>query len=100
MTAIAAERFRIRHGRWPRTLEELTPDLLAQVPADPFSQTALQIVSRDDGLIIHSALKLGVGSGVDIDNRVLGTPGRYIGFSLWNPDKRRQPPPKAEEKNP
>src|SRR5262249_52958054 len=33
---IAAERFRRQHDRWPKTIEELVPDWITEVPIDPF----------------------------------------------------------------
>src|SRR5205807_2453674 len=38
--ALAAERFRLRHGRLPDQLRDLVPEFLAGVPADPFNEQA------------------------------------------------------------
>ena len=35
--ALAAERFRLKHGQWPQRLEDLVPQLLRAIPVDPFS---------------------------------------------------------------
>src|SRR5439155_514909 len=35
IAGLAAERFRLDHERWPKTLAELTPKYLARVPDDP-----------------------------------------------------------------
>jgi hypothetical protein len=104
MTALAAERFRLRHGRWPKALEELTPDFLARVPRDPFANAPLRLIALDDGIIIYSVGDDRHDDGGDIpSNLPPGKPGgRDAGFRLWDPDKRRQPPPapQAEDKKP
>jgi hypothetical protein len=41
MTLIACERFRRAHGEWPRTLPELVPEWLDDVPRDAFSGDAM-----------------------------------------------------------
>jgi hypothetical protein len=37
VAAIAAERFRLKNGRWPNDLHELVPTFLVEVPKDPCS---------------------------------------------------------------
>lgn len=39
--AIAAERFRLQHGRFPATLDELVPAFLPEPPLDPFTSAPL-----------------------------------------------------------
>jgi len=93
IVALAAERFRRRHQRWPQRLEELVPDFLAQVPADPFDGAPLRLRRLPDGLVIYS-----VGpDGHDDDGDVQGLPdqsknGKDVGFRLWDVGRRRQEP--------
>jgi len=48
-TAIAVERFRLACGRLPENLNELVPQFLSAVPADPFSVSrCVIIISQKD----------------------------------------------------
>jgi hypothetical protein len=102
LAMIAVERYRIKHGRWPDRLEDLVPDFLAQAPMDPFANATIRYVRDKDGVVIYSIGLDRTDGGGDIDSNHPGTSGTDLGFRLWDPDKRRQPPPpaKAEEKNP
>jgi hypothetical protein len=55
LAAIALERFRIRHGNYPKSLQELTPDLL-KVPATDFmdGQPLRYHVTDDARFVLHS----------------------------------------------
>jgi ABC-type transport system involved in multi-copper enzyme maturation permease subunit len=99
--ALAAERYRRRHNRWPERLEELTPDLLAKVPADPFGGAPLHYKRLADGVVIYSVGPNGQDDGGD----VLATPGlertgRDLGFRLWDVPARRQEPSRAAAMEP
>lgn len=89
--AIACERFRQKHGRWPANLAEIPKEILANVPMDPFTGNPLLYLRRDDGITIYS-----VGNdrkdngGLTLDPREEF--GTDIGFRLWNPDQRGLPP--------
>jgi hypothetical protein len=41
VVALAAERYRLAHKRWPNSLDDLVPDYLSKVPADPFADEPL-----------------------------------------------------------
>jgi len=88
--ALAAERYRLANGNWPKTLEQLTPRFLAAVPLDPFAQGPLRLRHTTEGLVIYSVGPNEQDDGGDLEptsNRDL----RDVGFRLWHPDKRRQP---------
>lgn len=51
---IAAERFRLRYGRFPTALNELVPEFLEEVSVDPFDGGPLRMVERDEGRVIYS----------------------------------------------
>jgi hypothetical protein len=94
--AVAAERFRLRHQRWPQKQEELVPTLLSQVMMDPFDNKPLRLKHVDDGLVIYS---IGGGLGKDVladdDGDVMSSEDGPIpkdnGIKLWNPTHRRLP---------
>lgn len=89
VVALACERFRLKHGRWPESLTELCPEFLAAVPLDPFDGEPLRCRRLPDGLVIHS-----VGRNPPNVTARPGLPeGVDIGFRLWNLEARRQPPP-------
>ncbi len=92
IAAVAAERFRQVNDRWPKTLDELLPRWLKKVPADPFANGPVRLKRLDDGVSFYS---------VGVDRRDDG--GKYspvnriglgadVGFRLWDPGRRRQPP--------
>lgn len=78
IAALAAERYRLAHEKWPDSLEALVPDYLPKVPTDPYDGKPLRLSKREDGLLIHS-----VGPSPE-------PPGKEIGFRLWNLERRRQ----------
>ena len=54
--ALAVERFRCRHtGRLPARLEELVPDFLTALPADPFDGKPLRLEVLDSGYAIYTS---------------------------------------------
>jgi hypothetical protein len=91
-TAIACERFRLQHARWPESLFELPKDLLADIPIDPFTGTPLLYRRLEDGVAIYS---IGDGDVKDARRRAEQNDplaGLGLGWRLWNPQARRQPP--------
>jgi hypothetical protein len=52
--ALAAQLYRRGHGHWPEKLEDLVPEFLAQVPADPFDGKPLRVHHTEDELVIYS----------------------------------------------
>jgi hypothetical protein len=88
--ALAAERYRLANGKWPETLEQLTPRFLTEVPLDPFAPGRLRLRRTEEGLVIYS-----VGPNEQDDGGDLEAPSnqdlRDVGFRLWHQDRRRQP---------
>jgi hypothetical protein len=92
--ALAAERFRMANGRWPKRLDELRPKFLKGVPVDPYSGKRLLLAATADGIVVYSTGPDGVDDGGKVLD-VRGKPGSDFGVRLWNPDRRGiQPPPK------
>jgi len=53
-TALAVERFRLRHGLLPVSLTVLVPDDLPEVPTDPFDGKPLKYRRLDQGYVVYS----------------------------------------------
>jgi ABC-type transport system involved in multi-copper enzyme maturation permease subunit len=98
IVALAAERFRRQHGRWPDTLTELTPEYLEMVPVDPFDGLPLRWSRKKGHVVVYSIGPDGVDNGGVIDRERPLRNGIDVGVVLWDPDQRRQPPlpPKTE----
>jgi hypothetical protein len=98
--ALAAERYRLAHGRWPRELAELCPTFLEKVPADPFDGQPLRFARRADGLAIYSIDLDGRDDGGEIlDPAQPSRTGKDLGIRLWDVPRRALPaeaPPKKE----
>jgi hypothetical protein len=54
LCAIAAERYRLRHGQPPQKLADLAPEFLPAVPSDPFDGQPLRMAAKDGGLVFYS----------------------------------------------
>jgi hypothetical protein len=111
IAALAAERFRLAHGRWPNTLDELVPRSLAAVPLDPFDSKPVKLSRFDDGILIYSVGRYGDGRGaedrssappgVEIEQKLASWKSEAPGFRLWDVPHRRQPPrPRVPENEP
>ena len=53
-TAIAVERFRLAHGQLPENLNDLVPQFLSEIPADPFDGQLLRYHRLAKGYVIYS----------------------------------------------
>ncbi len=100
LALVAVERHRLRHGRWPDKLGELTPALLAEVPLDPYDGKPLRYRRLPDGVVVYSVGEDGVDNGGRLDRARPVAPGTDLGYQLWDVPHRRQPakpPPKPAE---
>jgi hypothetical protein len=92
MAALAAERYRLRHQRWPASFQALVDDgLLDAVPLDPFDGQPLRFLLTEDGLLIYSIGPDRKDNGGNINRQRSIEPGTDLGFQLWDPARRRQP---------
>ena len=100
--AIAAERYRMKHGKWPGKLGDVVPEFLAGVPNDPFDGTPLKLAKTADGIVVYSVGYDGVDDGGKLNRKQPMAPGADIGYQLWDKEKRARPasPPKPVEKAP
>jgi hypothetical protein len=93
IAAIAAERYRLAKSQWPDSLDALqAAGFLREVPNDPYDGKPLRWRRLDDGLVIYSVGPDGEDNGGKMDRQNPNAPGTDIGFRLWDPAKRRQPP--------
>ena len=63
---MAAERYRMAHGQWPETLNELVPAYLDAVPTDQLAAEPgipLRMTIRDDSFVAYSAGRSGEDHG-------------------------------------
>ncbi|HEX5447181.1 MAG TPA: hypothetical protein VFW87_25425, partial [Pirellulales bacterium] len=61
--ALAIERYRLRHGAPPKALDALAPELLPEVPLDPFDGKPLRYRVDEDGYRIYSVGLDGIDQG-------------------------------------
>ncbi|MCH7813001.1 MAG: hypothetical protein IID40_03170 [Planctomycetes bacterium] len=88
-TAVAVERYRLRHDRWPDSLSALVPEFLEQAPIDPFDEQPLRYTRTPDGVTVYSIGPDGVDDGGNVtqdpkNRRILPD----VGFRLIDPDRR------------
>lgn len=87
--ALAAERFRMAEGRWPKSLDELVPEYIDAVPVDPFDEEPLRYKVEADRIVIYSISENEVDDGGDlIKPKGRGQSFPDIGFRLLNPELR------------
>jgi len=86
--ALAAECYRLEHGTWPTSWEQLIPRHLATVPIDPFTNKPLLLKALPDGLVIYSVGPNGIDDGGSIARTAVNEPTLDVGFRLWNPAQR------------
>jgi hypothetical protein len=96
-TLIACERFRQARGQWPERLSEIPKEILAEVPIDPFTGTPLTYRRLPDGIAIYSAGDIDANTARRQVENNDPMAGLGIGWRLWDPAARRQPPRAARE---
>jgi hypothetical protein len=67
ITAVALKRYQLKHGNWPETLANLSPEFLPAVPLDPVDGKPLRYRRNDDGTyLLYSIGENGVDDGGDV----------------------------------
>jgi hypothetical protein len=89
--AVALERYRRDHGRWPDTLDTLVPKYLGAVPADPQDGKPLRFKQGPDGVVIYWVGPDGKDDGGQLNRLNYLAQGSDQGFQLWDVNQRRQP---------
>ncbi len=95
--ALAAEQWRMAHGRWPDSLDELVPDLLDAVPLDPFSGDHVIYRRTETGVMVYSIGQNAADDGGLSYEEAQGAAGGRsedydIVFRLLDPQLRRTAP--------
>jgi hypothetical protein len=91
--AVAAERYRLRHGQWPARTENLVEaGLLPALPTDPYDGQPLRWRLLADGAIAYSVSRNRVDDGGTLNRSDPRGPNTDMGFRLWNASARRQAP--------
>jgi hypothetical protein len=90
--AVAAERYRRAEGKWPESLEALSPAYLRAVPTDPYNGRPLRYRRLADGVVIYSVGPDGADNGGHFDRKEPLAEGNDVGFRLWDVKSRRQKP--------
>jgi hypothetical protein len=92
ITAVAAERYRIAHKRWPASAEDLVKGkLLKEVFKDPYDGEPLRW-RHTTGATVYSVGPDKIDNGGKFDRNNWRAVGTDIGFELWEPRFRHVPP--------
>lgn len=91
IAALAVERYRQTHKKWPDPLDKVCPQFLSAAPLDPFDGQPLRYRRLGDGVVIYSVGKDGIDDGGKLDPGHSTQPGVDLGYRLWDVAKRRQP---------
>ncbi len=94
--AIAAERFRCTHGRWPQSLDELAPAFLKETPCDPADGEPLGYERTEDGVVLSSRCLDDRGRAYRNDD-MTGRGG--VAVRLWDVSQRGRKPSTLVENN-
>jgi hypothetical protein len=93
--AVAVELWRIEHGRWPESLEELEPQVAPAALTDPVTGGSLCYVRTDEGVLIYSVGPDGVDDGsvteeqrVAVGEEEVNAQTCDISFCLFDPKRR------------
>ena len=95
---IACERYRLKNGRWPNSLDDLQSFGIAKGVVDPFDGRPLRYRVETDGVSVYSIGTNGIDDGGDIVRRT-GNPDD-VGFRLWNKANRKVPTAKPRDLEP
>ena len=68
-SAIAAELYRRKNGKWPGKLDDLVPDFLPAVPIDPFTNRPLLLKTSTDSCKVYSVGRDGTDDGGNLTER-------------------------------
>lgn len=90
--AVAIERFRLRHGDPPKTLDDLVPEFLSEVPLDPFDGKPLRYRVEGNEYRVYSVEADGVDQGGQSTERRPGMPQDLVfRVRLSNSQTRTEP---------
>jgi hypothetical protein len=85
VAALAAERYRLAHDRWPADLADLVAArLLPEVPDDPYDGKPVRYRATKDGVVIHSVGPGGDYTGDALDAAPFDADAERPEFRLWD----------------
>ncbi len=88
---VAAERYRLRHGRWPELAADLVQEgLLDAIPGDPYDGQPLRWRLLPDGAVAYSVGPDRTDNGGTLDRGATPGPNTDVGFRLWHPVARQR----------
>lgn len=94
---LAAERHRLKAGKWPASVEEIDKEILPEPPADQFTGAPFRMEYRDGELLVYSLGPNQEDDGGEFDRRAWRDGGPDdVGGSLWDVGLRQQPPADPE----
>jgi hypothetical protein len=83
VTAVALERYRLRHGEYPASLEQLTPNYLARMPIDFMDGKPLRYRRQNDGtFLLYSVGIDGADDGGDASPLASDTSERKLWYKM------------------
>jgi hypothetical protein len=91
LVLVAVERYRLKHRKWPDSLEALKPGLLKDIPLDPFDGKPIRYRKVADGVVVYSVGYDGNDDGGNINRSRPQEAGVDLGYRLWDVKARRQP---------
>jgi|GEM_PF-5811482 len=84
--ALAAELYRLDHGSFPRSLDELVPRYIEAVPRDPFDERPLKMAVTRSGLTVYSVLTKAAENNPSAEDPT--EPDSNCSFRLFRPERR------------
>jgi hypothetical protein len=95
---IAAERHRLKTGKWPASIEAIDKSILPNAPVDPFSGQPFRFEQRDGQLFIYSIGPNGIDDhgAYDPKQSTKGAPDD-VGARAWDINLRRRPAVPADK---
>jgi hypothetical protein len=89
IAALAAERYRLVHEKWPASLEALVPAFLKEMPTDPYDGQPLRFRQLPDGIVIYCVGPDRMDDGGKLGRGTTIPAGADVGIQLWDVDQRR-----------
>lgn len=93
LVAVAAERYRLKQGAWPRSADELVKaGLLPAIQNDPYDGKPLRFKATPTGILVYSVGPDKTDDGGKLNRANPMAPSIDYGFELWDRPLRRAPP--------
>ena len=91
--AVACERYRLKHGHWPESLEAIPKEILPAIPTDPFDGEPIRYRPMPDGIAVFSIDPDGLKPPENFNQQQSGPfNGLGVGWRMYDPERRGLPP--------